>query len=77
MMERLNYTKKGGLGEINWVDEVKEGWIPSQMLSVHVNKKDKHATHSFDVGHKILPGICSLCQYGFGLNGAITMVHCG
>jgi len=76
MMEQLNYTKKGGLGEINWANEVQEGWIPYQSFSAHVNKKDKYAMHGFDAGYKMLPDICSLYQYGFGLEGAITMGHC-
>jgi len=76
MMEWLNHTKKGGLRDNDWADELEEGWVPYQMLSAHMNKKDKHGTHSFDVGHKMLSGVYSICQYGFGPEGAITMGHC-
>ena len=61
MMERLNHTKKAGVGNINWAFEVEEGWVPYQTLSAHINKKEKRAMYDFDAGHKMLDVVCTVC----------------
>ena len=76
MFERLNCTKKGDSLPINWSLEIEEGWVPYKTLSSHAKRDEKVVVHACDPFPGIMEGVCSVCQFPFGPEGALSMGQC-
>jgi len=76
MFKWLKYTKNELSPHINWTLEAKEGWVPYNMLSIHIQKNEKTVVHGSNLSPGILEGTCSLCRVHFGPKGTLTMGQC-